>query len=327
MSTAAETIINSVIELTEQRQLKSLAESLVSTMKQTFCISDVAFVNVDSKIHFPVKLLPGGDKFNHSTMPDCVRQCIDDKRPVAIEENGNFMVAVPILMQGAVVKVLWVQAPEALNEHQQFMLRSFARIYENFFNIVLDSETDSLTGLLNKKAFYSQVATAMEQDPGTVQLADNRHSEPGYFWLVIFDVDKFKKINDTFGHLYGDEILLLVANTMAEIFDESDLLFRFGGDEFVVLMSPRTKAEARAVLQAFQQAIAGIKNDKLWQVTCSMGGVNASGAENPSDLLVQADRALYYVKEHGRAQVAFYCDLLEQGELANAHFDDDIELF
>lgn len=323
MGTATETIMNSVIELTEQRQLRSLADSLVSTIKQLIQVTDVAFVSVESKLNFPISLLPGGSRFSVEKFPECIRLCTERKRPVTAKVNGKYSVALPLMMNGAVVKVLWVQAIEPLTEQHQFLLGGLAKIYENFFNIVLDSETDSLTCLLNKKAFDSQVMMSFEQTVMDHKIVDNNKC----FWLVIFDIDKFKKINDTYGHLYGDEVLLLVANAMNQVFDDGDLTFRFGGDEFVVLMAPREKEVANQMLNKFQDVVAEIKNEKLWKITCSIGAVGSVGLDNPTDLLVQADRALYYVKEHGRDQVAFFCDLVEKGELVNEQFDDDIELF
>lgn len=321
---ASEAILNSVVQLTGKRQIRSLGESLVDTIQSSLDVTAVAFVAVKSPVHFPACMMPRHNALPESSLLGCVQTCAKRKEVVTEVHDGAFLTAVPIMVNGVTVKVLLVQTAMEISEYNLSLVTGFARIYENFLNVMLDMETDSLTGLLNKKAYYSQVLAVLEDDDNAIC---EESGDPKFFWLVIFDVDKFKKINDTFGHLYGDEILLLVANTMIKVFDEQDLLFRFGGDEFVVLLGPRTKDKARAILKEFQQQIAGIRNDKLWPVRCSIGGVNASGAENPTDLLVQADRALYYVKENGRGQIAFYCDLLEDGLMTNEHFEDDIELF
>ncbi|MGI2258105.1 GGDEF domain-containing protein [Shewanella sp. GXUN23E] len=321
---ASETVLNSVVQLTGKRQIRALGESLVETIRSALDVPAVAFVTVKSPVHFPACMLPRNNSLPVSSLNNCVQACARSGELVSEQHEEGVLTALPIMVNGITVKVLLLQSLMPMSSHQLVLLNGFARIYENFLNVMLDMETDSLTGLLNKKAYYSQVLAVLEDDN---QSYCEQSGEPKYFWLVIFDVDKFKKINDTFGHLYGDEILLLVANTMIQVFDEKDLLFRFGGDEFVVLLAPRTKQQARAILKQFQEQIAVIRNDKLWPVRCSMGGVNASGAENPTDLLVQADRALYHVKEHGRGEIAFYCDLLEQGIVATEHFEDDIELF
>ncbi|MCL1037287.1 GGDEF domain-containing protein [Shewanella submarina] len=321
---ASEAVLNSVVQLTGKRQIRALGESLVDTIHNSLDATAVAFVAVNSPIHFPACMLPKKNALPESSLLDCVQKCSRQNQMVSERHDDSVLTALPIMVNGITVKVLLIKSIMEMSEHQISLLTGFARVYENFLNVMLDMETDSLTGLLNKKAYYSQVLAVLEDDDSAVC---EESGDPKFFWLVIFDVDKFKKINDTFGHLYGDEILLLVANTMIKVFDDEDLLFRFGGDEFVVLLSPRTKEKAREVLKQFQQEIACIRNDKLWPVRCSIGGVNASGAENPTDLLVQADRALYYVKENGRGKIAFYCDLLDDGVMTNEHFEDDIELF
>ncbi|MCF1428234.1 MAG: GGDEF domain-containing protein [Shewanella sp.] len=321
---APETVLNSLVQLTGKRQIRALGEALVETIRNALETPSVAFVTVKSPVPFPVHMLPRNNSLPVSSLDDCVQACARSGELVSEQHEEGVLTALPIMINGITVKVLLLHSIMPMSCQQLALLNGFARIYENFLNVMLDVETDSLTGLLNMKGYHSQVLAVLEDDD---QSYCEQSGDPKSFWLVIFDIDKFKKINDTFGHLYGDEILLLVANTMIQVFDEKDLLFRFGGDEFVVLLAPRTKQQARAILKQFQKQIAVIRNDKLLQVHCSIGGVNASGANNPTDLLVQADRALYHVKENGRGDIAFYCDLLEQGIVITEHFDDDIELF
>ncbi len=119
---------------------------------------------------------------------------------------------------------------------------SILRIYRNFQGLLDYSERDTLTGLLNRKTFDESFLKAMaepcaaagagvagERPPGTAARARS-------YWLGVIDIDHFKRVNDNHGHLIGDEVLLLLARLMRSSFRFHDRLYRFGGEEFVVLM-------------------------------------------------------------------------------------------
>src|SRR5260221_10416961 len=110
-----------------------------------------------------------------------------------------------------------MQAPDAAND-----LIAVARSY---YERLVEGETDPLTHLANRRLFQSHVEAGLRQ-----WAASGR----GYFFSML-DLDRFKRINDDFGHLYGDEILVHFADVMRATFRSGDLLYRFGGEEFVVI--------------------------------------------------------------------------------------------
>ncbi|MDA3919152.1 MAG: EAL domain-containing protein [Salinisphaera sp.] len=164
------------------------------------------------------------------------------------------------------------------------------------------STHDSLTGLLNRREFERLLGRAMK----TAQAEDRQHV------LAYLDLDKFKIINDTYGHQAGDELLRQITRRMRETLQQRDLLGRIGGDEFALLMEDRSIEQARAIAQ---QLVAAIKNsDFLWErfhlkvgACVGLAVVNAD-AGNVSDVTRAADAACFAAKDLGSSSVYAYSD-------------------
>jgi len=125
----------------------------------------------------------------------------------------------------------------------------------------------------------------------------------------MLDIDFFKKVNDNFGHLYGDEVLLHFSQLMENEFRYNDFIFRFGGEEFVVILNLLDMQAAHAVFERFREVIEQFSFPAVGQVTVSMGVVHIDSQSLPASLLDQADKALYFAKETGRNKVVFYEDM------------------
>lgn len=231
---------------------------------------------------------------------------------------------------------LIVQYPSSVDGESLVAFRAFKRIYFNFRCFIDESQRDPLTGLLNRRYFDDCIHRALEvigSEKSPVALdalrrsADTRQLR---HWLAILDIDHFKRFNDAYGHLYGDEILLLFSRIMEQTFRESDLLFRFGGEEFVVIMENANPAEAMAALERFRMAIHAHHFPQGERVTVSCGAIEVTGALSAASLLGKADEALYYAKDHGRNRTVMYEDLVARGELSEAvisHAAGQVELF
>jgi len=196
-----------------------------------------------------------------------------------------------------------------------------------------DNEHDTLTGLLNRKTFDAQLSDLLsnveeEKDAFSLRENDRRVKKNNlYHWVGILDIDHFKSINDNHGHVLGDEVLLLFADLLKKSFRNSDLLFRYGGEEFVVVLSPLQEAEAVMVFERFRTALEGFKFPQVGQVTESIGMVTIDEGEHQTMILEKADKALYYAKENGRNRVCDYHDLINLGALVERQVESDIELF
>jgi len=159
---------------------------------------------------------------------------------------------------------------------------------------------DGLTEIFNKRK--------LEEELQREHARASRHQRP--LSLIIFDLDEFKTINDTYGHLCGDFILKQVASLARELVRPEQVLARVGGDEFVIL-APETGAEgAEALASKLRDRIAGYEHrygDIRIQVGCSFGVAELTRRmPAPQDLYQAADEALLLAKRSGRNRVAVY---------------------
>jgi diguanylate cyclase (GGDEF)-like protein len=206
---------------------------------------------------------------------------------------------------------------------------SILRIYRNFQGLLDYSERDTLTGLLNRKTFdesFLRVSAQHQDQAGQHQRPDTRRLTPsGAVFLGVLDIDHFKLVNDTHGHLIGDEVLLLLSRLMRGSFRFHDHLFRFGGEEFVVLMRCASEDDA---LGAFERLRQNVEKYAFPQVGVSVGVTELRNGDSPQDAFARADRAVYYAKQNGRNRVAHHAHLVAQGHLEEEAKDNsDAELF
>ena len=158
---------------------------------------------------------------------------------------------------------------------------------------------------------------------------ERRHESIGSsYWLAMIDIDHFKRVNDTYGHLIGDEVLLLLARLMRACFRFHDQLYRFGGEEFVVLMRCNGEAEAALALERLRTSTASHLFPQVGHITISIGFSEVRPGDTPSGAFERADKAVYHAKEHGRNQVCSHAALIAQGKLTEQAANvGDVELF
>lgn len=158
----------------------------------------------------------------------------------------------------------------------------------------LQARTDALTGLLNRRGFETQMAFA-------VALA-RRSSRP--LSLITVDVDHFKRVNDTYGHEAGDEVLRRLARTLESRLRGSDVVARLGGEEFVALLPDTDLNGAQSIAHALVTAMAEQQDPVVGTITVSAGVATMRGAEdNGAAMLRRGDAALYEAKGQGRNRV------------------------
>jgi diguanylate cyclase (GGDEF)-like protein len=197
----------------------------------------------------------------------------------------------------------------AMRPHDASVVHGVLRILRNHLSALDYGERDTLTGLLNRRTFETTFAKRLS--PGPTGDAPGP-AVPGT-WLAAIDIDRFKTINDSFGHLFGDEVLLLVARLMFDTFRSTELIYRFGGEEFVVIVDGADEAGARTAVERFRLAVAGHRFPQIDQVTVSIGYTRVMPNDVPASAMERADVALYYAKEHGRNQCRCYEELYRTG--------------
>ena len=348
MNDQTEQVVESIIELTRQRSQDSLEHSLVETLMELLGAKEILFTRVlDMREREPLRemvhmrRLEGEERFERLPLldgdpedPELLR-CYQSGERITLEGDGKGEgerggCYYPVLFGDDVVGVLTlrgaVKAPG-----RESLVRGLLRIYENYLTLIDDSERDTLTGLLNRKTFETRLSVVMDRsvrDDGESPTGEERrHPHGGGHWLAVLDIDHFKRINDTYGHLYGDEVLLLLARIMRRSFRTGDLLFRYGGEEFVIVLAPIARDDAMRVLNRFRETVGAYDFPQVGRVTVSIGVVEIDGQDSPSEVVGHADQALYYAKQHGRNRVCNYHDLVEAGLLEVQHAADDIEIF
>ena len=158
---------------------------------------------------------------------------------------------------------------------------------------------DPLTGLLNRRAFYD----------GAKELLVAALRRNGEICCVMGDIDHFKQFNDDYGHGVGDQVIQVVARTLSSHIRQGDVLCRYGGEEFCIVLPNTTLEEAHAVAERARLAIAetaasGVRGAQVRRITSSFGvTVLSSGLTTLEELMEQADQALYASKKAGRNRV------------------------
>lgn len=167
---------------------------------------------------------------------------------------------------------------------------------------------DNLTGLNNRNYFEERVNDKIEE-------ADKREESIS---MLMLDLDYFKNINDTYGHLVGDEVLKLTANTLKSVIRKSDYLFRVGGEEFVILMPNTDMHEAYIVAEKIRLTLESTAHPIAGNITASIGIAEKLKFEIFKDWYKRVDKALYCAKEGGRNCVVKYGESIN---FATAHIE------
>jgi len=150
----------------------------------------------------------------------------------------------------------------------------------------LQASTDGLTGLVNRRTLETQLRGLM------------KHRRP--FALAIADLDRFKQLNDTYGHEAGDRALRVFAKTAQDVLREDDVIARWGGEEFVIVVPDLNRQQAVSVLERIRERLAAAHTGGHPAFTSSFGMTDSTCAESLEQILHLADAALYDAKDAGR---------------------------
>lgn len=331
------TMLNTIVEMTEERDCHQFRQSLSNTLRELIPIVGVAFVRIgrDGLVDPGTGLLfldcPLWSNAPIEQLPPEMMNCIQHDGHAIKMESDKVIVIAPIGPERAERELLIVSMA-SFNQEHLFLLKSFARLYRNFSDLIHDSEHDALTGLLNRRVLETRLETVMQD-------VDRRHVASRGFqgsslsiksmkhYIAVFDIDHFKRINDTFGHLYGDEIILLMSRLMKAAFRECDSLFRYGGDEFVVVILSSSRETAKVAFERFRSSVEKRQFPQIGGVTISLGFAEVESKGNPGDVIGHADKALYEAKRRGRNKVCDYHSLMARGVVNPVMQHSEVEFF
>ena len=235
------------------------------------------------------------------------------------DSDDGHILAFAVGPQGAPVAIVEAHCSNLPSTDLSHCVHELLGIYAEHIGLLDYAELDTLTRLHNRKTFdenFDRFISMAEAAQNREEEADTDPESAPFCWLGVADIDKFKRINDNFGHLFGDEVLIRVADLMKKSFRTSDKLFRFGGEEFVVMLRFVCARNAASVFERFRQAVEEHDFPQVGQVTCSLGYVQIDPSLTPAEILGRADEALYFSKGNGRNQINRYEDLVAAGLIA-----------
>lgn len=339
------TVVDSLAETTRYQDRELLEQSLVITLSdlfpdQRFKLYHLARIDGDIKASLAVdaeggtQLSPLNQGRSELSPPlcDALAEAIETSQPVTRvdEARNNVRVVYPIYDRHSDVSDVLVQVTEQAEAENQRLTEALLRVYANYLALLDDSHRDRLTNLLNRQTLDGEITKYIvggTQNETTVR--QRRRADSGRAWLTLIDIDHFKRINDSLGHLYGDEVLILLARLLEKIFRTEDLIFRYGGEEFVVIFRAPRLEDAENICQRARSTIANHPFPNVGHVTVSIGVTEIARQDGVAIVIDEADKALYFAKEHGRDQVRFFATLIEQGliEQARPSIDSAVDFF
>ncbi|TIT45596.1 MAG: GGDEF domain-containing protein, partial [Mesorhizobium sp.] len=179
--------------------------------------------------------------------------------------------------------------------------RAHAQLAAAHRRLAEKASRDDMTGMLNRESFFAALD------------GSRRKSDRGA--LLIIDADHFKTINDNFGHLTGDDALLLIASAIERGVRSGDVLGRIGGEEFGAFLTGATEQEAKRVAERIRREVELIRfrpvDERTIPLTVSIGGTVCGEDVNVSELMRAADRRLYQAKHAGRNLTILDTDISE----------------
>ncbi|HQT47328.1 MAG TPA: GGDEF domain-containing protein [Acidocella sp.] len=268
------------------------------------------------RVTLPEVTAPIPDIPLHEAPPEW-RQCLSSRRFTYGDQGADRATAhlFPIYNDREITGLMEIVRPAQLEMIEEQLVSGLLRVYRNHLDLLDYGDRDELTGLLNRRTFdtfFKQVTTNYAH----------------HAVVAVVDIDFFKRVNDQFGHPYGDEVLILMARLMYRYFLDRDGIFRFGGEEFLVILTGITLENARAMLESFREAVESAQFPQVGKVTVSIGLSLVLDDDTGAAAFGRADEALYVAKARGRNQVQCYEKLVTEGVLAGIkHSGGEMELF
>lgn len=329
-------VLNKLITLTNERDLASLEHLLSESLFELISPTDIGVANTIKIYHvkdaekqlFSTKdsaRSPEGEKISIA-LKNALSTCFNSGEYCLYQESNQTALSLYPL-KNSKFETIAVIAIQAIIEDEELRhtISMVLHVYQNFAGLIRDNEHDTLTGLLNRKTFESKVNKVMSTMHKEKSRRDDK--QDNLFYIAILDIDHFKKVNDVYGHLIGDEVLLLFSQLMAETFREKDTLFRYGGEEFVGIFECANDTDILQALERFRKRIAEFIFPQAGKVTASIGYTSIREYDTTVQMVERADLALYHAKNSGRNCIFQYEHLVETGAIKEKNNEGDVVLF
>jgi len=298
----------------QKEELKSLAkemyENLITTIDEQDEVSIQQLVNYLSNAAEAIKSIEDDDittlEYAKSTFNNAYKDIATQGLLNYKTTNGNFLDITNEhhqILTDCVEK--HIDIPEITNKFkniQEHMLEEVDRankVITQLSNEVkaleIKSNIDSLTKVFNRRALNTYLTNLCKEANANYKIH-----------MLMLDLDDFKLINDTYGHVAGDKILIFVSNILRQTLRESDKIFRYGGEEFIIILNRTNDDFCTKIATRILELIRS--NNLLYQgkslnVTASIGTTVFADADTPDSFIARADKALYTAKENGKNQM------------------------
>lgn len=312
-------IVKQILELSSLRDIKELRNNItravdsILEIKTTELIHRVAYRNTSGSSDEPTTLYAYHRTSLHGNI---------EKEPIPFAELDYTWPIAPRFSDSArEPNIIPMNTDQEINEYLVFFapnldqqsidnVEALVNVYCNQCELILSAEQDQLTGIYNRQAF-ARITAAMfsTQQTDSLEYHKLEHSA----CLAIVDLDHFKKVNDKFGHSLGDEVLKLFAGMVKRSLRNSDYIFRYGGEEFVIILNDTDSRRAFDILNRLRLKAESIDYPKVGTITISIGYVPLEKEVGISKSIDMADNALYFSKDNGRNMVSNYYDLRARG--------------
>ena len=207
---------------------------------------------------------------------------IDKMQNIKVEmHNGNLK------------QIFYMQVSKIREDRYQVTFYNISRVVAEKEAITKVAQKDELTQIYNRTKFNSMLSLALR----------NAEIYNEAFTIILFDIDHFKEVNDTYGHNVGDQVLIQLASLIKSQLRNQDTFARWGGEEFIILSESQTEDDSYILASRLRKTIESFPFSMVDQLTCSFGLSQCKNNDTATSLLKRADDALYRAKESGRNKV------------------------
>ena len=329
-----EPIVQQMLSISDQRDIKSLRINL------TLAVNSVLEITNSELIHRLEYRNSSGDPDEPTTLFAYHKTSLlgdIEKEPIptyelshnwpeasSFPDDVNQPNIVAMKTNNETVEYLLFYA-DKLKQESIARIEALIRVYCNQCELILNAEQDQLTGLYNRQAF-ARITTAMFSTNET-DFIEYHRLENSAACLAIVDLDHFKRVNDKFGHLHGDKVLSMFAQMVKKSLRISDYFFRYGGEEFIIILNDTDSEQAYEILNRLRQEAESFDYPCIESLSISIGFAPMEKELGISKIIDMADSALYFSKDNGRNLVSSYDYLCDRGLLVDHSDDPTIRIF
>lgn len=234
-------------------------------------------------------------------------------KPCTASFADEWLVAYPLYACGDVCGCLVFQLGREISKAEDAGIAALVDVFANYHLMLDCAHRDRLTGLFNR----DQMWTALSRPDFLVAKKGNgrRNLAGAPNWLAVIDVDQFKEICENRGQFVADEVVQVVSHIMTTTFRSSDLLYRYRGEEFVVIIAAENEMIAMSVFERLRGAVEAHSFSHVDQITLSIGYCRADPDVLPLEVLSRADRSLHQARLDGLNRCYEYHELVKNGIL------------